>query len=80
MDRFYSTSGSSPPEGRRDHPAQHDLEEQEGLRPLPEELVEALAGLLAQALVNDIRQYPVPPGGSLATASSDGRPTHAARK
>ena len=58
MDPFYSTSGSSPPKGR--DPAGHNLHlgEQESHSPLPEELVETLAVLLAEALVNDIRQYP----------------------
>jgi hypothetical protein len=40
---FFTTSGSSPPV---DAP------------PLPPELVEALAALLADAIVADIRQYP----------------------
>jgi hypothetical protein len=59
MDPFYSTSGSSPPEGQSHGPARHEVppEEQEP-RPLPEDLIDALAALLAQALVNDIRQYP----------------------
>ena len=65
-DPFYSTSGSSPPEGCPNLRVRHDLQ------PLPEELVEALATLLAQALVNDMRQYPdlphLTPTGASATA------------
>ena len=49
MDSFYRTTGSSPPNGPAPRP---------GEPPLPEEFVEALAVLLAQALINDIRQYP----------------------
>jgi hypothetical protein len=47
------------PRGTQDTAA-HDSrpEEQVAACALPEELVEALAGLLAQALINDIRQYP----------------------
>jgi hypothetical protein len=60
MDSFFTTSGSSPPQQRHEDTAGIDPrpQEQEGAGPLPEELVEALAGLLAEALVNDIRQYP----------------------
>jgi hypothetical protein len=43
---FFTTSGSSPPVDDTDGP------------PLPPELVEALASLLADALVADIRQFP----------------------
>ena len=71
MNPFYSTSGSSPPEARCDNPAGHDLrlEKQESPSPLPEELVDALAPLLAEALVNDIRQYP-----DFRVLTSDGSP------
>jgi hypothetical protein len=48
MDSFYSASGSSPPNSDEGLPTPR----------LPEELVETLAALLAQAIVNDIRQYP----------------------
>jgi hypothetical protein len=60
MDSFYTTSGSSPPPERHEDTAKNNPrpEEQEGAGSLPEQLVEALAGLLAEALVNDIRQYP----------------------
>jgi hypothetical protein len=60
VDSFFTATGSSPPPECPDDIAGHDarLEGPEGVSPLPEELVEALAGLLAQALVNDIRQYP----------------------
>jgi hypothetical protein len=86
MNSFFTTSGSSPPEGCRDHPAEHDLrpDQQENPTPLPEELVEALAALLAQALVNDIRQYPdlqdLTPAGAPVTAppGMDARPQQAA--
>jgi hypothetical protein len=43
---FFASSGSSPPLDGADAPS------------LPPELVEALATLLAQAIVGDIRQYP----------------------
>jgi hypothetical protein len=60
MDSFFVTSGASPPQERHHDnagpdPRSHD---EEGPGPLPEALVEALAGLLAEALVRDIRQYP----------------------
>ena len=60
MNSFFTSTGSSPPEERPEAAAGHDPrpEEQEGAGPLPEELIEALAGLLAEALVRDIRQYP----------------------
>jgi hypothetical protein len=60
MNSFFSASGSSPPRGRQPDTAGHDPhpEKHDGVSPLPEELVEALAALLAEALVNDIRQYP----------------------
>ncbi len=59
MDSFFTATGASPPSesyngSRRQNP---HPPEPEPTCPLPEELVEALAGLLAQALVNDIRQY-----------------------
>jgi hypothetical protein len=55
MGSFFAASGPSPPPGCSED---IDRNDQEGVHPLPEELVEVLAGLLAQALVNDIRQYP----------------------
>jgi hypothetical protein len=60
VDSFFTTSGSSPPQEGTQDTAAHDSrpEEQVAACALPEELVEALAGLLAEALVNDIRQYP----------------------
>jgi hypothetical protein len=60
MDSFFMTSGSSPPQEGTHGTADHDSgpQTQEGACALPEELIEALAGLLAKALVNDIRQYP----------------------
>jgi hypothetical protein len=60
LDSFFTTTGSSPPQQRHEDAAGHDPcpQEQEGAGGLPEELVEALAGLLAEALINDIRQYP----------------------
>jgi hypothetical protein len=53
-DTFYQTSGTSPP-GRADSrllPAPSETPS------MSEELIEALAALLADALVADIRQYP----------------------
>jgi hypothetical protein len=60
MESFFTTTGSSPPQQRQGDTAGHDpcRQEQEGTGALPEELVDALAGLLAEALINDIRQYP----------------------
>jgi len=56
-DAFFTTSGSSPPgngaqalTGNEAAPIQP--------RPLPPELIEELAALLASALVEDIRQFP----------------------
>jgi hypothetical protein len=59
MHSFYRTSGSSPPKEHHDNRVGPDPSS--GEPPLPEELVEALAGLLAEALVQDIRQYPTRP-------------------
>ena len=70
MDSFFTATGASPPPECQDDTLGHDRrpEEPEAICPLPEELVEALAGLLAQALVNDIRQYidlrDLPPNGT----------------
>ena len=71
MDSFYRTSGSSPPKECHDNRAEPDprSDEQTDVRPLPEELVEALAALLAQALINDIRQYPDLREATLSSAS-----------
>jgi hypothetical protein len=43
---YFASSGASPPPNDG------------GAPPLPPELVDALAGLLAEAIVADIRQYP----------------------
>jgi hypothetical protein len=54
-DTFYEASGSSPPshdEALRDATAPSEP------LPLPPELIEELARLLAEAIVADIRQYP----------------------
>jgi hypothetical protein len=86
MDLFFTTSGSSPPQEGAHDTAGHGSrpQEQEGAGGLPEELVEALAALLAQALVNDIRQYPnlrdlTPDGTAVAAPPGAGicpKPSH----
>jgi hypothetical protein len=74
MGSFFTVTGSSPPPECRDDISGLDThhEDREAVSPLPEELVEALAALLAQALINDIRQYPDLPyltsAGAPATA------------
>ena len=55
---FFASTGSSPPADDPDAP------------PLPPELVEALASLLADAIVSDIRQYP-----NLAEVQANHEPT-----
>ena len=82
MDSFFTATGTSPPPKCNDDTRGYDRrpEEPEAICALPEELVEALAGLLAQALVNDIRQYPdlrdLTPAGTPVTAppETDTRP------
>ena len=70
MDPFYSTSGSSPPEEPLHRPDGHEVRPEEQESPsLPEEFIEALAALLATALVNDIRQHP-----NLRDLTSNGTP------
>jgi hypothetical protein len=78
--RLISSRGVS----RQPHGCDPRLEQQENPSPLPEELVEALAALLAEALVNDIRQYPdlrdLPCAGApVATRGSDSSPRPSAR-
>ena len=51
----YQTSGTSPPPAGAHSPVFSTPSEPP---PIPEELIEALAVLLAEALVADIRQYP----------------------
>jgi hypothetical protein len=54
-DTFYTASGSSPPAIAAETATPSGASE---APPLPEELIEDLARLLAEAIVADIRQYP----------------------
>ena len=54
-DTFYQTSGASPPSESQAADAGAPLPDPP---PLPAELIEDLARLLAEALIADIRQYP----------------------
>jgi len=54
-DTFYQASGTSPPDAATATSISAASSESP---PLPEELIEDLARLLAEAIVADIRQYP----------------------
>jgi hypothetical protein len=88
MNSFFTATGSSPPPECHDDTGAHDPrpEDPEPTCSLPEELIEALAGLLAEALVQDIRQYPTrpdPPAKTDTTSRAEsvrGPPSNACAK